>query len=155
MQRISLIKIWKTFLPFIFVFILVHFLKDLTQDILKVSTPLDLLGDAREDLSFLPKPFQNVYLYGLGGLSIIAEVFLLMAIPKIWKNKESTKLDKWVLVSVIFLVVFFIIATLLDPRFNPWFKIFFGKAPAKWKNSKVYRGDRFVAPRRWCWPRWC
>ena len=112
------LKIWKTLLPFIFIFVLVHFLKDLAQDILKISTPLDLFGDAKEDLSFLPKSLQNVYLYGLGGFSIIAEVFLLIAIPKAWKKKEFAKLDKWILASVIFLAIFFITATLLDPRYN-------------------------------------
>lgn len=123
MRNICLNKIWKIFLSFIFIFILIHFLKDLTQDILKISTPLDWLGDAKEDLSFLPKPVQTVYLYGLGGFSILAEVFLLIVIPKVWRRKEFSKLNQWILVMVIFLITFFITATLLDPRFNPWFKI--------------------------------
>lgn len=118
MRMTHFIRVWKTVLPFIFIFILIHFLKDLTQDILKISTPLDSLGDAKEDLSLLPKSFQNLYLYGLGGFSIIAEVFLLIAIPRVWKKKEFTKLDKWILAAVVFLITFFITATLLDPRYN-------------------------------------
>jgi len=117
-MRRKKLKIWKTFLPFIFVFILVHFLKDLTQDILRISTPLDLLGDAKEDLSFLPNSLQDIYLYGLGGLSVVAEIFLLVAIPKVWKEKEFTKLDKGILIAAVFLITFFMTATLLDPRYN-------------------------------------
>lgn len=134
MYRTTLFKIWRFFLPLLFIFVLIHFLKDLTQDILKISTPLDLFGDVREDLSFLPRPLQNIYLYGLGGLSIIAEVFLLITIPKVWKRKEFTKLDRWILIVVAFLMVFFITATILDPRFNPLFKI---KEPVPTPITKV------------------
>ena len=48
-------KIWKVLLPFIYLFVLIHFTKDITQDILKISSPLDIFGDAQEDISFLPK----------------------------------------------------------------------------------------------------
>lgn len=112
------LKIWRLVLRFIFVFVVIHLLKDITQDILKIPTPLDLLGDAKEDLSFLPKTFQFVYLYGFGGLSIIAEIFLLITIPKVLKRKEFSGLEKWILIAVMFLVLFFIMATFLDPRFK-------------------------------------
>ena len=63
---------------------------------------------------------QNIYYYGLGGLSIIAEIFLLVAIPKAWSRKEFTILDKWILIALIFLIVFFVTATLLDPKYQFW-----------------------------------
>lgn len=114
----KLLKVWRIALFPIFIFVLAHFLKDLTQDILKISTPLDLLGDAKEDLSCLSKSLQSVYLYGLGGLSIVAEIFLLITIPKIWKRKEFTKLDNLVLIVIVSLIAFFILATILDPRYG-------------------------------------
>lgn len=117
MSKSRLTNIWKKSLPLVFILILVHFLKDLTQDILKIATPLDLLGDAKEDLSQLPQPLQKVYLYGLGGLSIIAEVFLLVAIPKVWKVKEYSRLDKLIFILIVFLIVFFVTTIVLDPRY--------------------------------------
>jgi len=114
----QIIRIWKKLLPLFFVFVLVHFLKDLTQDIFKIATPLDLLGDAKEDLSQLPPSIQKMYMFGLGGLSIAAEVFLLVTIPKVWKITEFTKLDKSILVIFFLLILFFITAIILDPRYN-------------------------------------
>jgi|SRR3989344_4510542 len=117
-MKIPLIKIWRWLIIIIFIFAVVHFLKDLTQDILKISTPIDLLGDVKEDISFLPQPLQYVYIYGLGGLSIVAEFFLIVAIPKVWRKKELMLLDIWILASVIFLILFFVTAISLDPRYN-------------------------------------
>jgi len=55
----------------------------------------------------------------LGGLSFIAEAFILYAIPTTLKSKERkiSKIEKWLMISVAFLFVFFTIAILLDPRF--------------------------------------
>jgi|SRR3989344_634078 len=109
-------KFWKLSLYPIFLFVFVHFLKDVTQDILQIATPLDLLGDIKEDLSFLPIPIRSIYVYGLGGLSVIVELFLIIAIPKVWKQKVFTKLDRLILASVLFLLIFFVTAIVLDPR---------------------------------------
>src|SRR3990167_6058668 len=114
MNSAQIIRIWKNILPFVFIIIFVHLLKDITQDILKIGTPLDLLGDAREDLTLWSRPFQMAYLYGLGGLSIIAEVFLLFSIPKVWKDTKFNKLDTYILAILVLLILFFITAILLD-----------------------------------------
>lgn len=110
-------KVWRQILPFLYVFVLVHFLKDITQDILKISTPLDLLGDVKEDLSRFPIFIQNLFvLLGIG--SFISEVFLLVSIPVVMKRKETTTLEKVILVVIMALLLFFLVATLLDPRFR-------------------------------------
>ena len=59
----SVFNIWRLLLPFLYIFILVHFLKDITQDILKISTPLDLFGDVKEDISFLSTTPDNFLLW--------------------------------------------------------------------------------------------
>jgi len=114
----KLLKAWRYFLPILFLFVLVHFAKDITQDILKISTPLDIFGDAKEDLSGLSTITKNLYLYGLGGLSFIVEIFLLVSIPVVLKRKRYTKLEKYVTIATIFLLLFFVVATILDPRFR-------------------------------------
>lgn len=113
-----LLSIWRLCLRLIFVFVIIHFLKDITQDILRVSTPLDIFGDAKEDLSFLPNSLQNIYLYGLGGFSFVAEAILIFSIPKVWKEEKLSKLGKLVIFLIFYLVIFFISAILLDPRYN-------------------------------------
>jgi len=114
----KLFKKWRFFLPFLFLFVLIHFLKDITQDFLKIQTPLDIFGDVIEDLSNLPTVAQKLYLYGLGGLSFIAEAFLLISIPIVWKRKKFSKLEKYVVIAIVFLFIFFLIATILDPRYK-------------------------------------
>lgn len=111
-------RIWRVILPFLYIFILVHFLKDITQDILKISTPLDLFGDVKEDISFLPKSLQLIFYYGLGGFSFVVEAFLLIAILTIIRRDRVTLLEKLVIGGVLYLLVFLIVCTLLDPRYK-------------------------------------
>lgn len=119
MIRKIIFKTWRFLLLPLFIFFLVHFIKDITQDILVIKTPLDIFGDAKEDLSFLPSTLQKIYLYGLGGLSFVAETFILYAIPTILRRRESniSRLEKWLMISIAFLFIFFATAILLDPRF--------------------------------------
>lgn len=114
----KLFKIWRFVLSFLFLFVLIHFLKDITQDILKIKTPLDIFGDVKEDLSGLPTVAQSLYFYGLGSLSFLAEGFLLVSIPIVLKRKKFSKLEKYVVIAIVFLFVFFLIATMLDPRYK-------------------------------------
>ena len=112
-----LYRIWRTSLPFIFIVILVHFIKDITQDILKIPSPLDLLGDVQEDLSIFPIYARSIFV-GLGISSFFAEAFLLISIPLLMKKNIPRVLEKvvWVILAILFL--YFVIATLLDPRFK-------------------------------------
>jgi membrane-associated protease RseP (regulator of RpoE activity) len=116
----KLFRVWRIFLPILFFFVSIHFLKDITQDILRIQTPLDIFGDAKEDLSSLSTTSQNLYLYGLGGLSFLAEAFLLISIPIIRKRKNFSELEKVVVIATGFLLLFFLIAITLDPRYKPY-----------------------------------
>lgn len=117
-MRITIFRIWRKLLPFLFILVLIHFLKDITQDILRISTPLDIFGDFKEDLSFLPKSLQLTFYYGLGGFSLFVEVFLLIAIPKIIRRKQVTFLEKLVIGGVLYLLVFLTVCVLLDPKYK-------------------------------------
>lgn len=120
-MKITIFKVWRKLLPFLYVFVLVHFLKDITQDVLKIFTPLDLLGDVKEELSSFPIFIQNLFML-LGVGSFIAEAFLLISIPVVTKRKEITHLEKMVLAVIMALLLFFLVVTLLDPRFSPRFR---------------------------------
>lgn len=111
-------RIWRAVLPFLYIFIFIHFLKDITQDILRISTPLDIFGDVKEDISFLSKPLQLIFYYGLGGFSFIIEAFLLIAIPKIIRRRQITFLEKFVIGGILYLLVFLTACILLDPRYK-------------------------------------
>ena len=116
-MRKYLHKIWYFSLPVIFLIIFVHFLKDITQDILKIPTFLDLLGNVNEDLSVFP-PFIQQIIIALGFVSFGIEFFLIVAIPKVMKDKENSKLEKFVIASILFLIFYFISVTLIDPRYH-------------------------------------
>lgn len=119
-KRIKLFRFWRFLLPFFFVFFLIHFLKDITQDILRIATPLDIFGDAKEDLSSFSPFFQRMfYLFGVS--SFIGELFLLISIPTVLKRKTFSRLEVAVLIVVILILLFFLWAILLDPRFTPNF----------------------------------
>ncbi|MFH1841104.1 MAG: hypothetical protein ABH807_03045, partial [Candidatus Shapirobacteria bacterium] len=54
-------KLWRKILPLILLFVSIHFLKDITQDVLRIPTFLDVFGDVKEDLSFLPDYLRMFY----------------------------------------------------------------------------------------------
>lgn len=108
----------KTFLVLLWFFITIHFLKDITQDILRIPTFLDTFGDIVENLSWLPRWGQQVYLYGLGGISFIAEVILIYTVPFVVFNKGSETKYRLIKYCIFYLLTFFAIAILLDPRFT-------------------------------------
>jgi hypothetical protein len=107
----------KTLFILLWVFVVIHFLKDITQDILRVSTFLDNFGDVIENLSWLPRWAQQVYLYGFGGISFIAEAILIYALPFAVFNKSTAAKNRLTKYCIIYLLTFFTIAILLDPRF--------------------------------------
>ncbi len=108
-----------TFLAILWIVILIHFLKDITQDLLQIKSVLDVFGDAKENLTWLPVWAQSIYLYVFGGLSILAEITLLITIPISLFRKETNLTSKLIRYSFWYLLIFFSVAILLDPRFNP------------------------------------
>lgn len=109
----------KKFLAVLWLIVLIHFLKDITQDVLQVSTTLDMFGDIKENLEWLPAWAQNIYLYVFGVLSILAELTLLITIPVSLLKKETKLTNRFISYNFWYLMLFFFVAVLLDPRFNP------------------------------------
>lgn len=115
--RPNIYELWRRCLPFIYAIILLHFLKDITQDILRIPTPLDLLGDVHEDISLFPKYAQLAFI-AIGITSFIVEGFLLITIPYVLRTRAITKLEKMVIITLVGLLLYFLAVTLLDPRFK-------------------------------------
>ena len=107
----------QVFLTLLFIFFGIHFLKDITQDILRIQTPLDLLGDVKEDLSAF-SPFVQKLFYSFGVLSFIGEFFVLFSVPIVIKRKAVTRLEAAIYIVVVLILLFFLVVTLLDPRFR-------------------------------------
>jgi len=110
-------KVRSFLLSLIWVVTLIHFLKDITQDILGIPTFLDIFGNIQEGLSRLPYLGQ-VLIIGAGIGSFLSEIFLLISIPIIKHIKETSTLEKWVVGVVIFMLIYFPLVILLDPRFK-------------------------------------
>jgi len=110
-------KLLNLILIIIFTFFFIHFLKDITQDILKIKTPLDYLGNVNEDLSSfssLIKILFNITAY----LSFIGEAILILIIPiyLFYKKKKYLLKSIWIITSLI--MIYFLIAIFLDPKIN-------------------------------------
>ncbi len=112
----------KIFLLLIFTVFFVHLVKDITQDVLQISTPLDYLGNAQEDLSMFPSIVKFVFTI-FGYISVIAEIFIIVCIALFIKDGSKIYLLKLIFSTLILMLIYFFSATLLDPRFNPWLKI--------------------------------
>jgi len=89
----------------------------ITQDILKIPTFFDAFGNIQEDVSWLPI-WTRYLIFGAGISSFLAEIFLLISIPIVNNRKESSPLEKWVVGVIIFMLIYFPIVFLLDPRFK-------------------------------------
>jgi hypothetical protein len=102
-------------LSLIWVVTLIHFLKDITQDILGIPTFLDVFGNIQEDIRHLPYWIQ-LLIFSAGIGSVLAEIFLLVSIPIIKQRRETSALEKLVVLVVIFMLIYFPVVMLLDPR---------------------------------------
>ena len=109
-------KVRSFLLILIWVITLIHFLKDITQDILRIPTILDVFGNIQEDISRLPYWIQ-LLIFSAGIGSFLAENFLLISIPIIIHRSETSTLEKWVVGVVIFMLIYFPLVILLDPRY--------------------------------------
>jgi len=110
-------KLLNFILLIMFTFFFIHFLKDITQDILKIKTPLDYLGNVNEDLSLF-SPFIRTVFSTIAHLSFIGEVFLIFAIPMYIIYKKKSYLLKPIWIITVLILTYFLVATFLDPRFN-------------------------------------
>lgn len=108
-------RAWKFFLIPVFVFIVIHFMKDITQDLLGLPTVLDYFGDANEDLSNF-HPYTTWVYHWFMVNTILLEIFLIIAIPKIWLRSIFSRIDIYAFLSIMYLTVAFFLAILLDPK---------------------------------------
>ena len=109
-------KNFKKILSIIWIIIFIHFLKDITQDILKIPTFLDYFGNIQEDLSNLPYIIKESIIIA-GYMSFFGEIFLLISIPTIQRRTTFSKLEKWVVGTIIFMLIYFPTVLFLDSRF--------------------------------------
>ena len=114
---LRVLRWWRKTIVIVWFVVLIHFLKDITQDILHIPTFLDVFGDIHENVSWLPSRMQGL-IYSAGVGSFIAEILLLIALPIVRKNKEISSLEKWTIGVVIFMLIYFPVVILLDPRFG-------------------------------------
>ena len=110
-------KITNFILIIIFAFFFIHFFKDVTQDILKIKTPLDYLGNVNEDLTSFNSLIKNLFNIA-AYLSFIGELFLIIAIPMYLSNNKKNYLLKYIWAILILFSIYFLIVISLDPKFN-------------------------------------
>jgi len=115
----DLTKISRLTLIIVLLFVTLHFLKDITQDVLKIPTFLDLLGNVNEDISGFPRYIQLIFT-GIGYTSFLVEIFLIISITFLLKGARNTNLEKSVWIAITSLIWYFVIVSLLDPRFSFW-----------------------------------
>ena len=82
---------------------------------MNISTPLDYLGDVKEDLTRFPEFVRNLFIV-FGYLSFILEIILIFAIPIFLRNISKLFLSRLILVMVLILSIYFIAVILLDPN---------------------------------------
>lgn len=116
MKNSKYFRAWQIFLVPVFVFVVIHFTKDVTQDLLGLPTYLDVFGDIKEDISRFSFPFTWFYHWFMVN-TFFLELFLLIYTPKTWQRKYFSRVDTVILASIIYLIVAFATAILLDPRF--------------------------------------
>jgi len=104
------------------VIVFLHLAKDITQDILKISSPFYYLGNAQENLSPFPSFVKQLFI-AFGYISLIIEIFIVLAIIIYLRDNSKAYLLKPILISSAFLFLYLLTAALLDSRFNPWLKI--------------------------------
>jgi hypothetical protein len=109
----KLLKTWRYFCLFIAIVLFVHFLKDITQDILKISTPLDKLGNIIEDLSKIPTWVQLLY-FSLWIIGTLLQPFFSILLFRNWNNNHFSTYDKVLLIIIIYLSILFSTAYLLS-----------------------------------------
>lgn len=106
-------KIWKFSLIFIFLTVLIHFLKDITQDIFGLATILDKFGNIEEDISYFP--IWLTWLYHWAWVNaFFSEIATILIIPLKIKEKIFTKKDLMIAACLVYLISMMMIAYFLQ-----------------------------------------
>ncbi|MFA7300815.1 MAG: hypothetical protein WC069_00695 [Candidatus Shapirobacteria bacterium] len=104
---------WRFLIIPLFVVTILHFIKDITQDILGVSTFLDKIGDINENISNFPVWLTWLYHWAMVN-TFFMEGALLVTLPLDWKNKRFTKFSIINISMVLYIIALFIVAYLLQ-----------------------------------------
>lgn len=103
--------LWKIILVPIFILLLLHFLKDITQDVLGIPTILDLMGNIQEDISGFSQWLVWLYHWAWVNAFFIQPI-LLYLISKTWRSEKFGNNDKVILGLLGYIGVLIIIALL-------------------------------------------
>ncbi|GEM_PF-6964985 len=104
------------FLPTLWIVVFLHLLKDITQDLLGVKTPLDLLGNIQEDLSSFSLP-QKVFVYILHAVALYLQLLILLIVPAYLKTGSKNH-QIILLLSFSFLTLYLLFLVQLDPSLS-------------------------------------
>jgi len=105
-------KLLNFILIIIFIIFFTHLLKNITQDILKIKTPLDYIGDLKEVLSSFSKQVLVIY-YIFGALSILGEIFLVILIPLLLFKKRKSLLKPILIITALLIAYFLVVYSML------------------------------------------
>jgi len=105
-------KLLNFILIIIFIIFFTHLLKDITQDILKIKTPLDYIGDLKEVFSSFSKPVLIIY-YIFGVLSILGEIFLVILISLLLFKKRKSLLKPIFIITALLITYFLLVYSML------------------------------------------
>ena len=101
MKQLNLKLVWKIFTLIISVILFFHFLKDITQDLFNVNTPLDLMDNIQEDTAKLPRFLIPIY-WLMWGIATIAQPIIGYLTYKNWKSVDFNKSDLIILGLITF-----------------------------------------------------
>lgn len=93
-------NVWKTFLVLIGCFFFLHFLKDITQDILNIPTLLDKMGNIVENPTNLPAWLQYVYHWGWVNTTLSQPVITYLSFKNL-KNRKFNRYDKYLILLLV------------------------------------------------------
>lgn len=106
-------KINKLIASTILAIVVTHFLKDITQDILGIATPLDNLGDIQEKISQFPMWFEWFWHWAMVN-TFIGELVVIILLPK-YIFKSISKTEKYIIIGfLIYIPLMFLWAYLLS-----------------------------------------
>jgi len=104
MDLSRLYKPWKIFTLTISVVLLIHFLKDITQDLIGINTFLDVMGNIQEDTTRLPAFLIPIY-WTLWIIATIAQPIVGYLTLRNWKSHDFNKYD----LAIFALALFFLL----------------------------------------------
>jgi len=91
----------------------IHFLKDITQDILGIETSLDKLGDIQENINQFPMWFEWFWHWAMVN-TFIGEFVLIILLPK-YILKSISKTEKYIIIGfLIYIPLMFLWAYILS-----------------------------------------